>query len=262
MPASAQDAAAPSLAPADPQAREAAAVAASVIPPQQATIDISRLAGEYSYGNGFDQNCTLEISPDGRFIYKRCSCEAVTDQAVGTASFDDGRLMLKPEQPRANWPRGTSDVLVPVTWGQRLYLVPQDDIVGFSNHVNRGLEPVTRGSMGSYYLREGDWDRPATGKPELPHEWKNRLLEAPITGEVAGKDPSGRWIINLGKRHGVFDQMELSAWAPDMRKFVNLRVTETGTDTSAVEIVEAPRNLAILGWTVYSRVAPPRQAKK
>lgn len=247
----------PSLLPTDPQERQAVTAAASVIPPDQATSDIRTLAGEYSYGNGFDRNCTLEISPDGRFLYRKCDCERVVDQAVGTVELQDGRVVLKPNQPRENWPEGTSSVLMPVAWGQRLYLVPSDDMNGFSNQVNRGIEPVSRGSMGSYYLREGDWDRPATGKPNLPDEWKKRLLDQPVTGVVAGKDPLDRWIIDLGKDHGVYDGMELSAWAPNLRRFVTIRVVETGTHTSAVQTVAAPPNAAILGWTVYSRVVPP-----
>jgi hypothetical protein len=249
----------PSLLPSDPEARQAMAVAASVVPPEQVTSDVMRLAGEYGYGNGFDRNCTLEISPDGRFIYKLCNCETVVDQAAGKVVLQDGQVLLQPERPRQQWPRGMATVLVPVTWDQRLYLVPQNDILGFSNQVNRGVEPVSRGSMGNYFLREGDWDRPAEGKPDLPGEWKERLLDKPVTGLVAGKDPSGRWIINLGKDHGVYDGMELSAWAPDLRRFVTIVVTETGTHTSAVRTVNSLPGVAIQGWTVYSRVVPPGQ---
>ena len=241
----------------DTQARDAAAVAASVIPPQIAVGDVRSLSGEYSFGNGLDENCTLEISPDGRFFYKRCNCEVVVEQVAGIVAMQDGELRLQPDKPRDKWPRGAAPNLVPVTWGQRLYLVPQDDLVGFSNHVNKGLEPVTRGNMGRYFLREGDWDRPATGKPELPPDWKKRLLDKPITGQVAGKDPGGRWIINLGQNHGVYDHMELSAWTTDQRQFVALRVTETGSETSAVAIEGAPADTPILGWIVYSRIAPP-----
>lgn len=250
---------APSLLPGNGEIRNAAAIAASVVPPKHAASDISRLAGEYSYGNGFDVNCTLEISPDGRFLFKRCNCETVVDQALGQVELmENGRLVLKPQQARDSWPRGTAQVLVPVSWDQRLYLIPENDFLGFSNHVNRGLEPVSRGSMGSYYLREGDWDRPATGKPDLPDEWQERLLDEPIAGQVAGRDPSGRWIINLGEDHGLYNGMQLSAWSRDLRKFVTLMVTEMGTHTSAVKILSAPLNLPIQGWTVYSKITPPR----
>jgi len=243
--------------PTDMETRQAAALAASVVPPTSATVDMLRLSGEYSYGNGFDMNCTLEISPDGRFVYRKCNCETVVDQATGTAVINDGVVQLNPDKPRNQWPLGTGPELVPVAWGQRLYLVPQNDILGFSNQVNRGVEPISRGNMGSYYLREGDWDRPAEGKPVLPEEWQTRLLDKPIQGRVAGQDPSGRWIIDLGKEDGVFNLMELSAWSPDLQKFVSLRVTETGTDTSAVEILNSRRPIGLQGWIVYSKVAPP-----
>ncbi len=249
------------LLPQDLAARQAAALAASVVPPARASADITTLAGEYSYGNGFNINCTLEISTDGRFLYKRCDCEDVVDQSTGRIKLDDqGNVVLEPVQPRASWPRGTAPVLIPVSWGQRLYLVPQDDVLGFVNQVNRGQEPVSRGSMGSYYLREGDWDRPTTGLPTLPEEWKSRILEDAVEGVVAGKDPSGRWIINRGKEHGIYDQMELTAWSPGGRRFLNLRVTETGTETSAVEVLSAPPNVSVQGWTVSSRMTPPGAA--
>lgn len=252
----------PSILPADMEARQAAAVAASAIPPDHVTSDVVRLAGEYSYGNGYDLNCTLEISSDGRFLYKKCQYERVLDQAAGCIVLKNGQLMLQPQVPHDDWPRGMGNVLVPVAWGQRLYLVPANDIRGFSNQINRGLEPVRRGNIGNYFLREGDWDRPVEGKPDLPQEWKERLLEKPVTGLVAGRDPSNRWIIDLGKDHGVYDGMELSAWAPGLRQFVTILVTETGTHTSAIKIVGAPVNTPIQGWTVYSRVVPPGQETK
>lgn len=243
------------------ESRQAVAVAASVIPPNYAATDITRLAGEYSYGNGLDLNCSLEISSDGRFLYKKCSYEVLLEQAKGKVSLEDGRLILTPEKSHETWPRGTSPILIPISWGQRLYLIPQNDIAGFSNQINRGIEPVSRGSMGSYYLREGDWDRPASGQPDLPEEWKKRLLDEPVTGLVAGRDPLNRWIISLGKNYGVYDGMELSAWAPGLLQFVTLLVTDTGKDTSAVAVVDAPPEISIMGWTVYSKITPPQTEK-
>lgn len=250
------------LLPTDPEARQAMAVAASAFPPDQVTTDVTRLAGEYSFGNGFDLNCTLVISPDGRFVYQLCSCDTVVDKVSGRVLLQNGYLKLQPEEPRTKWPQGIASVMNPVTWGQRVYLIPQDDYLGFSNQVNRGVEPVSHGSMGHYLLREGDWDRPVQGKPSLPPEWQERLLEKPVTGTVAGKDPSDRWIISLGKDHGVYDGMELSAWSPDLRRFVTIIVIETGQDTSAVQIASPPLDQSIQGWTVYSRVAPPGQEKQ
>lgn len=244
--------------PEDPDVRQAMAVAASVIPPDQATSDIARLAGEYTFGNGFDLNCTLVISPDGRFAYRYCSCDTVLDDITGNILIYNGQVILQTDRPRQSWPRGISSVMTPITWGQRLYLIPQDDYLGFSNEINRGVEPISHGSMGHYFLREGDWDRPADGKPNLPEEWQTRLLDEPLTGVVAGKDPSRRWIINLGHQHGVYNGLELSAWAPDLRRFVTIVVTDSGHETSAIQITTpGMENTSILGWTVYSRIAPP-----
>ena len=247
----------PSLLAPDPETRQAVAIAASVLPPEHVTTDIVRLAGEYSYGNGFDRNITLEISPDGRFLYKHCNCENVIDQVRGKVVLQDGQVIFYPESQRHTWPAGMGSVLIPVTWDQRLYLVPHHDIVGFSNQVNRGIEPVRRGSVGNYFLREGDWDRPAEGKPNLPGEWKNRLLETPVTGKIAGKDPAGRWIIDLGKMHGVYDGMELSAWSQDLRQFLTIFVTETGTSTSAIRVDGPAEPPTIQEWIVYSKIVPP-----
>jgi hypothetical protein len=230
------------------------------VPPEKASSDISRLAGEYSFGNSFDENYSLEISADGRFLFKKSSYESVKDEESGAAKLEGNRLVLTPEKSRKTWPRGMSSVLMPISWGQRLYLVPEDDIAGFSNDVNRGTEPVSRGSVGRYYLREGDWDRPATGKPDLPTEWKERLLEKPATGKIAGRDPRSRWMINIGKDYGLYDGMELSAWSPDRRQFVTLVVSETGTDSSAVTVVDPPPNVNVYGWTVHSRITPPPPA--
>jgi hypothetical protein len=54
-----------------------------------------------------------------------------------------------------------------VRWGERTYLVPEDRLVDFADEIQRGDEPRS-GRFGSYYLREGDWERPATGAPDIP----------------------------------------------------------------------------------------------
>lgn len=239
--------------------QRAAAMAASSIPPQQARERIETLAGEYSYGNGFNLNCRLQISGDGQFVYQRCDCEEVVEQVAGVVSLgEDGHLRLNPVQARGKAGGMKDPVLVPVSWGQRLYLVPQKDMVGFLNQINRGAEPVQKGNVGQYFLREGDWDRPADGKPDLPPDLKQRILEKPLMGGVTGKDPRDRWVMNLGQNHGVYDGMELSAWAPDGSNFVTVKVTQTGVDSSAIKLLDSPENLSIQGWTVYSQLAPPQ----
>src|SRR5690606_9505853 len=93
LPAAAQQY--PSILPNETEARQAAAIAASVLPPATVTSDILRLAGEYSFGNGYDISCTLEISPDGRFLYKKCKFDRVIDQATGCVFLKDGQLTLQ-----------------------------------------------------------------------------------------------------------------------------------------------------------------------
>lgn len=79
--------------------------------------------------------------------------------------------------------QGIARELVPVRWGDRRYLIPSGDVMGFCNDVNSGVEPQ-RDGCGVHLLRRGDERKLATGLPELPPESLSALLQGPVCARV------------------------------------------------------------------------------
>lgn len=67
----------------------------------------------------------------------------------------------------------------PLRWGERNYLLADEDLKRFVNAVNSGREPqkycVPR--CGSFLLREGDDQKTVSGLPDLPAEYRRLLLD-------------------------------------------------------------------------------------
>jgi hypothetical protein len=141
---------------------------------------LAGIVGAYYLGDGLGVNCSLVVKPEGRFSFLWRGCLGVYGQNQGGAKVVKGHLILTPEQP--NEPRGfggTATDLIPVRWGERLYLVPNEAGKGFCEAVDRGWEPRS-GSHGDFYLRRGDWEKKVTGLPDVPKEWESSLQKKPI----------------------------------------------------------------------------------
>jgi hypothetical protein len=158
---------------------------------------LENLAGHYSFGNGLDQNFELIITADGQFTYQQASYEGVMAEAEGQADMRGNRLVLRPSTgtPEA-WPASMGLELVPVRWAHRLYLVPEKDLMLFVQAVNRGNEPVRQVSRGSFFLREGDWDKPAPGAPQLPVKYAALLLAKPMAPRPMLAPQAAMWQAN------------------------------------------------------------------
>jgi hypothetical protein len=124
--------------------------------------DLAEIAGEYYMGDGLGVNLTLVIAPDGTFSFKWQGCLGTYDTAAGRASMHDGELWLEPGPERKN----LENRFLPVRWEGRLYLVSSNRLHDFANQIDRGTEPRSY-AHGSFYLREGDWDKPVDGPPDL-----------------------------------------------------------------------------------------------
>ena len=122
---------------------------------------------------------------------------------------------------------GIAGEFIPIRWGNRMYLVPTKEIVGFCNEVNSGSEP-RKELHGRYLLRRGDEKRQATGDPAVPAEYQSYLLKRPIEAEITKigkvvtrpskadfKFKDTTVTINAGKKHGLQSGMELYVTAPD-----------------------------------------------
>jgi hypothetical protein len=194
---------------------------------EMATGAVPDWAGIYYNGDGLGRNIFVRISPQGGFIFTWSGCMGLYDVNYGPVEQRGGRLVMTFELPNDPETFGAPGELVPVRWGQRNYLLADEDLKPFVNAVNSGQEPQKHciPRCGSFLLRDGDDAREVSGVPDLPAEYLGLLLDHPITGRVVRivqsetrLHPDGsygtrttRVEIDLGSDDGVWMGMEFYA---------------------------------------------------
>ena len=148
------------------------------------TLDKHPWAGEYGYGDGLGVNVTLVIAPKHGFDFEWRGCLGTYDRNHGSVSFAGNIVSLLCKYPNKEKSRiGVAEELIPVPWGNRNYLIPKDDVVGFCNEINSGNEPRT-GFYGNYLMRSGDEEKKVVGWPDLPDQYMACLLTAPLEANL------------------------------------------------------------------------------
>lgn len=129
------------------------------------------LAGNYYYGSGAGVNSNLNLSEHGIFTLNNKDGTKISEENQGIYKVEDGFLILSPQKP-ISFSDVTPALLIPVKWGERIYLVPDERILGFCMDIKQGKEP-RKEAQGLFYLRENDWEKPVTGVPDFPEKYKN-----------------------------------------------------------------------------------------
>ena len=194
-----------------------------------------RFAGTFSYSFMFGGS-SLTLNADGTFQEQSGSCTFSTRQS-GTYAFTDGQLRFKItkytgdhndgkdidlldakerreffQEPAdaKDEPLRTEFVLNPIAWGDRLYLIYENDLSDFIDAINFGIEPrgadIQRNYYGTFLLREGDDEKKTDGVPALPSNYKERLLREPITATIVSIEIVGKQkvaTIDRGRLAGV-----------------------------------------------------------
>ena len=156
---------------------------------------------------------------------------------------------------------------VPVRWGKRLYLIPIPRIKEFCDSVNRGTEPRNDRGWGVFLLRQGDWEKEVTGKPEVPEEFKKYLLDEPVDAMVLSADvrtDTSRRLatitLNKGSNDGLLPGMTLYVVEPDnIHASVNLSIveeTQSKGETHYAHLHQTDIPSPTTGWIFSTR---PRQ---
>lgn len=185
-------------------------------------------AGEYYYGDGLGVNVSLLLAPQSGFLFEWHGCLGLYDRNYGDVIVKNGIISLSFTYPNTQKGfQGIADTFIPVSWGERKYLIPTKNMVQFCNDVNSGSEP--RQSMyGMHLLKSGDNKKRVTGDPQLPEEFRKYLLKSPIIAEIIEIGPitlksgAGDWkfketpiALNVGKQSGLLSGMELYIIEPD-----------------------------------------------
>jgi len=205
-------------------------------PSQSTSSDTNHLIGRYEYSFMFG-GASITLKADGSFENDSGSC-TITTRKTGTYSISGETIRFKILKQLAkpngdeNWV-DVSDaksrreffhysddepddlpaselVLRIVKWGERTYLISEDGLASFVHSINLGLEPRNGDPRfvydGSFFLREGDEEKSATGKPLLPAKYLDLLLNEPITATIVSieaKENEKIATIDKGRLAGV-----------------------------------------------------------
>ncbi|WP_267221985.1 hypothetical protein [Dyella silvae] len=178
-------------------------------------------AGNFYNGDGTGTNVRLSLAPHAGVAATSRGCMGTYAANKGAVIPQaDGSLLLKYEQPNDERGIGFADHVVPVAWGERMYLIPEKQLAEFASAVNLGDEPRTS-AFGLFLMREGDEQRQASGLPALPPEAKRLIQQAPLAVGVISatrlpdKDPDHficryRLELDHGAKAGLAAGMELT----------------------------------------------------
>jgi len=131
-------------------------------------VEPSTVEGYYFRGDGLGVNQALDLYANHRFGFLWRGCLGVYGRGSGTWSLSGDRLVLKDES------RDESGDYRVVRWGPRVYLIPDESMIRFCEAIRQGGEP-RNDSFGMFYLRQEDWEKPASGLPEVPAEFVRYL---------------------------------------------------------------------------------------
>jgi hypothetical protein len=224
-------------------------------------------AGEYYEGDGLGENVTLILSPKAGYLFEWRGCLGLYGHNYGavTAANDTLHLAFTLENRRGTG--GIAEEFTPVAWGDRQYLIPSNDIVGFCNQVNAGWEP--RDDMhGRYLLRRGDEAKKVAGWPKLPPQYEAHLLKLPVEakitqiGKVTTRPSVSDWnfrdtVVVLDTRNPdrLRVGMELHVVYPE-HIVESARITKIEGSTAEAIMIQMESELApLVGWKLST--SPP-----
>ena len=183
-------------------------------------------AGSYYWGDGLGANVSLDVAPGAGFVFEWHGCMGLYGRNYGAVTEARGLVVLEPELPNKKGEfAGIDEELVPVSWGERRYLVAAARLGDFCNAVNGGSEP-REGLHGMFLLRRGDETKPVTGQPRTRDGVLDcvlvRPLEATITS-VGRRQKNARdenaaaipVVLDAGREQGVWEGMEFHPMAPN-----------------------------------------------
>jgi hypothetical protein len=189
------------------------------------TAPLGGIPGIYWRDGPSSDDC-ITILPDGRVVFRWMysrGCSATQMTNLGYARLRGGLLVLSLVKRDRQYEIDAPTEFVPVSWGDRRYLLTMRSIVDFCNQVNQGIEPRPQ-LQGVAYLRAADWQKSTRGLPELPPEWTPYLLEEPVWGTIVEVMDENRARINRGLKDGLRPGMELLVQQPQICRLAVINV--------------------------------------
>lgn len=250
------------------QADEKAAEVRSRITTELDTLHSHPWAGSYYKGDGLGVNVSLLLAPTSGYLFEWHGCTGLYDRNYGSVESRNEELRLSFTFP--NIREGFQDIapeFLRVHWGNREYLIPSDDIIGFCNDVNSGTEPRNF-VHGRHLLREGDEKKHVEGFPTLPPKFKPYLLARPVDAEIIGIGTSTtrpsitrEWsfkdtkiVLNVGNGDRVLPGMEFYVIEPeDVVESLLVKSVEDGKSIAMLTQMDDDAVKVEVGWKLSTR---------
>lgn len=241
------------------------------------------LVGRYSYSHEFGGS-SVTLAEDGSYTAVGVDCtESYTFK--GSYVVNDGVVVLTPKSgAKQQHGSTTEETIFPpkdataaaetkaeryvlITWGERHYLVGEDDVRAFCNAANLGVEPrkdmwkdaeymsiYRLAYLGIFYLRDGDEEKQVTGLPEVPAQWKSYLLKKPVGARVLSVEADRTATISAGVRQGLKVGMLLAVEGDD--------APSIWSGAEVISVGEAASKVRGVGLAVGARVSTKYHPRK
>jgi hypothetical protein len=212
-----------------------------VDPPVAPPCSLSSLVGTYSFGGCTAESSTLRIEVNGLFAMDaHVGCGAPRQHLTGKARIDNGYLVLETSEVVEEAFKIFNifpNAFLPVTWGERHYLISRDRLLEFCNSVNGGLIPDVRWRDFGVYLRDGDQKKKAAGPPPLPKECSPYLLAKPQHGKITSLIDAYTAVVDIGHERGLRAGMELYTDFPmNFEKNVEVIIVDVHDNDCIVQV--------------------------
>ncbi len=147
---------------------------------------MQELAGRYHFGAIRGMQQELQLLKNHRFTYILDGCQGVYAHASGTWQQKNGSLLLVPKPPYDPIKSGLNLRFIPVTWGQRLYLIDENQLPGFCAATQQKTWDLHNRYISSmdFARHEGRLLPKIQGIPQIPMVFREFLTQGEIIATV------------------------------------------------------------------------------
>jgi hypothetical protein len=130
---------------------------------------ITEFEGNYYMGDGLGLSCVFSINPDATFIIIWSTDTGHTEEYQGSISVENMQFLLTPNKKMEKFPPCFYRTMIPLNWGDRRYLLPDDEFSKhFCEYIKSGEEPRNQW-FGYPYLYTPDITILVPGYPTKPN---------------------------------------------------------------------------------------------
>lgn len=199
---------------------------------EKPVVERADLIGKFYQGDGTGVNLYLTLGDDGEFEFVWRGCLGEYDSNAGRWSVRGDVVVLEPEKPYDQRGFKGMDVrFVPVRWGERTYLVEENEVPGFAAaaKVGRIRHDDTHGF--DYVQVDAKFEMAkVSGKPILPVRFQEFYDKGAIETKVTSVNKDGT--VNLDK--GSADRLK-----------AGMLLALNGFNRGEVEVISVTENSAV-----------------